>query len=239
MDKDKKIPPVRKAGHPATMQNSDALQRQAEELIHTANLFQSTFENASIPMALGFENGTFARTNAAFDRMMGYGSGELIGVHRSAITPEEDVAENEERYRRLEEDGLPNLYYEKRYVRKDGQVIWVEMDVSFIRDEDGTARLSVIVARDITERKKMEEALRESEDKYHSLLEHAYDAMVIADFEGNLLELNKKAEDLLGYAKDELSGINISKIHPEEEQGRILRAFREMVEGKTDSLSDT
>jgi len=239
MDKDQKIPPVRKAGHPATMQNSDALQRQVEELMHTANLFQSTFENASIPMALGFENGTFARTNAAFDRMMGYGPGELIGVHRSTITPEEDVAENEELYRRLEEDGLPNLYYEKRCVRKDGQVIWVEMDVSFIRDKDGTARLSVIVARDITERKKMEEELRESEDKYRSLLEHAYDAMVIADFEGNILELNKKAEDLLGYAKDELSGINISKIHPEEEQGRILRAFREMVEGKTDFLSDT
>ena len=239
MDKDRKIPPIHKDGRPAATQNNDTLSRQTEELMYSAKLFQSTFENASIPMALGLEDGTFARTNAAFDRMIGYGPGELVGVHRSAITPAEDVAANEERYRRLLEGGLPNLHYEKRYVRKDGRVIWIEMDVSFIRDKNGIATLSVIVARDITERKRMEEALRESEDKYRSLLEHAYDAIMISDFEGNLLELNKKAEDLLGYAKEELSRANISKIHPEEEQGRILRSFRQMVEGKAHFLSDT
>jgi PAS domain S-box-containing protein len=149
------------------------------------------------------------------------------------------MGEDEERYRRCVESGLPDLSYEKRYVRKDGRVIWVEMNVSFIKDADGNAWFSTIIARDITQRKQMEEALRESEEKYRSFLKHAYDAIIIADVDGNLLELNEKAEELLCYTKEELIGTNISKIHPEGELGRILPAFREMVEGKTHSLFDT
>ena len=79
----------------------------------------------------------------------------------------------------------------------------------------------------------------ESEEKYRSLLEHAYDAIIIADFEGNLLEVNKKAEELLGCTREELLGTNFSKLHPGEELGRVMPAFREMVEGKTHSLLDT
>jgi PAS domain S-box-containing protein len=240
MDENQKIPPVSSHDQkPVTVQKNSNLRRQAEELIFSEDLFRSTFEWASMGMALGVCDGTFARTNAAFDRMMGYEPGELIGVHRSAVTPPEDVAENEERYRQFLETGLPSLTYEKRYVRKDGRVIWVDVNVSFVRDADGNARFSIIMARDITQHKEMEEVLRESEEKYRSLLEHAYDAIMIADFDGNLLELNKKAEELLSYTKEELIGTNISKIHPEEELGRILCAFREMVEGKTHSLFDT
>jgi PAS domain S-box-containing protein len=171
--------------------------------------------------------------------MMGYEPGELIGVHRSVLTPPEDVVENEERYRQFLETGLTSLSSEKRYMRKDGRVIWVDMNVSFIRDAYGAARLSIIIARDITEHKQMEEAMLESEEKYHSILEHAYDAIIIADFEGNLLEVNKKAEELLNCTKEELLGTNFSKLHPEEELGRVLPAFREMVEGKIHSLLDT
>ena len=240
MDKDQKIPPVSNPGQKSvTMQKNGALNRQAEELIHSEELFRNTFEYASIGMALEIPDGTFVRTNAAFDRMMGYEPGELIGVHRSVVTPPEDVVENEERYRQFLETGLPSMSYEKRYMRKDGRVIWVDMNVSFIRDADGNARFSIIMARDITEHKQMEVALRESEEKYRSLLEHAYDAIIIADFEGNLLEVNKKAEELLSYTKEELLGTNFSKLHPEEEFGRVLPAFREMVEGKTHSLLDT
>ena len=202
MDKDQKIPHVSNPSQKSvTMQENGALNRQSEELIHSEELFRNTFVYASVGMALGVSDGTFVRTNAAFDRMMGYEPGELIGVHRSVLSPPEDVVENEERYRQFLETGLIRLSYEKRYMRKDGRIIWVDMNVSFIRDADGAARLSIIIARDITEHKQMEEAMLESEEKYRSLLEHAYDAIIIADFEGNLLEVNKKAEELLGCTK--------------------------------------
>lgn len=238
MSRDQKSSPVSKPDQPVTIQKTSFFSEQFKDLINSEELFRDTFENASMAIALGVLDGTFARTNASFDRMVGYEPGELIGVHRSAITHPEDVIENEERYRQLLETGLPSVSYEKRYVCKDGRIIWVEMNVSFVRDGDGTARFFIIMTREITERKQMQEALRESEDKYRSLLQHAYDAILIADIEGNLLEVNKKAEDLLGYAKEELVGARISKIHPKKEHKKILRAFREIVEGKTASLPD-
>jgi PAS domain S-box-containing protein len=141
MDEKQKIPPVSNHGQRSTtIQTNDDLYREAEELLLDEELFRKTFKCSSTGIALGVCDGTFARTNAGFDRMMGYEAGELIGVHRSTVTPPEDVVENEERYRRLIEAGLPSLTYEKRYVRKDGCVIWVDMNVSFIRDADGNAR---------------------------------------------------------------------------------------------------
>lgn len=224
---------------PPTAEETGALHRQTEELLLSETLFQYVFQHASIGIALGLPDGTFARTNPAFDNMMGYKPGELIGMHRSAVTPPEDIAPNEERYRRFRETGEPTLSYEKRYLCKDGRIIWVDVTVSFIRDGDGNAGLSIITSRDISERKQMEQAVHESEEKYRSLLEHAHDAIMIADFEGNLLEVNKRAEELLGYTKEELVGTNISKIHPEEELGRILYTFNQMVQGKTHTLLDT
>ena len=82
------------------------------------------------------------------------------------------------------------------------------------------------MARDITEHKQMEIALRESEEKYRSILEHAYDAIIIADFEGNLLEVNKKAEELLDCTKEELLGTNFSKLHPGEELWKGIACFQ-------------
>ena len=157
---------------------AEEARRQSEEFLRT------TFEYASVGMAIGVPDGTFVRTNAAFDNMLGYEPGELTGVHRSAITPPDDVAHNEERYRRFLASGMPSFAFEKRYVRKDGRVIWVNMNVSFMRDADGEAKFSIIMAQDITERKRAEEALQKAHDELElrveertAELQQAYDQL--------------------------------------------------------------
>jgi PAS domain S-box-containing protein len=206
MDEKQKIPPVGNHGQrPATMQTNGYLHREAEDWILDEDLFQNTFECASMGMALGVRDGTFARTNAAFDRMMGYEAGELIGVHRSTVTPPEDVVENEEQCRRLIEAGLPSLTCEKRYVRKDGCVIWVDMNVSFIRDADGNARFSIIITRDITEHKKMEESLKESEQRFRALSEASLEAIVFIE-DGVIVDANDALSRLFGYEGEDLRG---------------------------------
>lgn len=69
---------------------------------------------------------------------------------------------------------------------------------------------------------------RQIEEKYRTLLDNASDAILLADVKGNLLEGNKKAEELLGYTRKELLGINISQIHPQEEWARISKTFKEI-----------
>jgi len=79
----------------------------------------------------------------------------------------------------------------------------------------------------IEERKKAVEVLRESEEKYRALMNDAGDAILLADTEGNLVEVNKKAEELLGYTKKELLNMHITQIHPKEELDRAIAAFKE------------
>jgi len=209
MDQDQKIPPDSHCGQkPASMRKKGALHRQAEELRRSEEFFRNTFEYASIGMAIGVPDGTFARTNAAFDRIMGYEPGELIGVHRSAVTPPEDVVEIEERYRRFLETGLPSLAYERRYVRKDGRVILVDMNVSFIRDTDGNAKFSIIMARDITDGRRAEE----ERVRLATAVEETAEGISIVALDNTVLYVNPAWCHITGYSREEVVGHSIDNI---------------------------
>jgi PAS domain S-box-containing protein len=101
--------------------------------------------------------------------------------------------------------------------------------------KNNLTRLVPAIERELKEaetrgkKKEVEEALRASEEKYRSLLDNASDAIFLADVEGNLLEINKKAKELLGYSKEEISGIHISRIHPAEVFEKIKDTFNEIV----------
>ena len=90
----------------------------------------------------------------------------------------------------------------------------------------------------ITERRQAEDALKESEEKYRALMNDAGDAILLADTEGNLVEVNTKAEKLLGYTKKEILNMHFTQIHPKEELDRTIGAFKEIVPKKSVFLSD-
>jgi PAS domain S-box-containing protein len=96
----------------------------------------------------------------------------------------------------------------------------------------------LITATDITESKYAEEALRKSEKKYHALLEDASDAIVLTDEHGNILEVNKKAEELMGYTRKELLQMHYTQLHPMIAQERTIDAFEKIVEQGHDTLQD-
>ena len=91
----------------------------------------------------------------------------------------------------------------------------------------------------IMERIQAVESLHESEEKFRALLDNAADAILIADMEGIFLEVNKSAEDLLGYTKKELLGMKAAWIHPEEELEKVMHVFQEIATGKSNSCYDT
>jgi PAS domain S-box-containing protein len=86
----------------------------------------------------------------------------------------------------------------------------------------------------IIKHKRMDEALRDSEEKYHSAMDNAGDMILLMDLDGNILEANKKAEEVLGYTKEELAAKHYSTIHPSDEFDRTSAAFSEIIlKGRT------
>jgi PAS domain S-box-containing protein len=95
----------------------------------------------------------------------------------------------------------------------------------------------LVTVIDISERKHAEEVLKTSEQKYRGLMENASDAILLSDTQGNIVEANRKAAELLGYAIEELLQMHYTQLHPMPELERTIAAFKEIIKKNTGHLS--
>ena len=180
-----------------------------EALSDSERRFRTTFASAAIAMALDDEQGRLIETNATFQKMFGYSAQELEGMTFWELTHPEDINRGWKLFKELVQGKRDSFYLEKRYYRQDGTLLWGSVNVSAIRNEDGSFRHTVAMIEDITERKRADEALRESESKYRELFESAYDIICLVDGEGNIVDINRRGELLTGYSRAELRQMNL------------------------------
>jgi|GEM_PF-143923 len=134
----------------------------------------------------------------------------------------------------LERDGKPGvdpdrtIIMETEYYHKDGSRIWLESMVSAIRAENGGIIGLHGVSRDINERKKAEEALRRSEEKYRTILESMDEAYFELDLKGNYTFVNESQCRFMGYTRDELVGMNYRSYVSPETAARAYQVFNEI-----------
>ncbi len=112
---------------------------------------------------------------------------------------------------------------------KDGSTVWTETMFSILRDEKGSITGFIGITRDISERKKAEEALRLSEEKFRNLFETSRDLLYISTLDGRMLEYNKSAKDFLGYTDEELLKMNMQEhyAYPEERERFVRKVLDE------------
>jgi len=138
--------------------------RMEEALLKSYEEFRAMFEMASIGMAqCDPQTGQWLRVNQKMCRITGYTAAELLEMHVPEITHPEDRQMDFEEFQRVVRGELPSYHLEKRYVRKDGTVAWVNVNMTVIRDAAGKPGRTMATIEDITERRKTEDALRESE----------------------------------------------------------------------------
>jgi PAS domain S-box-containing protein len=182
------------------------------------------------------QTGRIEEANPYLADLLGYASKDIQGLHLWEIGAFRNPGLIKEALGEMQRKGY--LRYESVPLKtKDGRPIEVEF-AGNIYEVDGTSVIQFNI-RDITARKQAETAVKESEEKYRALMDNASDGIVINDLEGNILEVNKKMEVLLGYTKEELLGMNFLRIHPPEEHEIVTHNFRERVEGKPVRLSRT
>src|SRR5215467_4985150 len=134
------------------------------ELRDSEERFRGTFENAAVGITHNDSAGRFLRVNGTYCAIVGYPREELLQKTFQDITHPDDRAGNVEPYRALLRGDSPILGLQKRYVRKDGSNVWVELSASLQRDAAGQPAYVIAVAQDISERKRLDGELREAKE---------------------------------------------------------------------------
>jgi PAS domain S-box-containing protein len=194
------------------------------ELQKSEKLFKTTFENASVAMTLTSLNGELLRVNHAFCDLTGYTEQELKGMKFLQLTFPDDLEENLKGFEKLKRGEIETFRMEKRYFRRNGKTIWVDMSAAIVEDESGKANYIITNIQDINERKEAEQTIKESERKYKELVNNTRSIIIKQDTEGIITFINEYAQNLFGYREDEIIGKKaIGIIVPEiESTGRDL-----------------
>jgi len=181
-------------------------EKAEEELRESEERFRSLFESIQDPVGIFVgREGRLIDYNAAFKKSSGYTDEELEGKVFLDFVHPDDRALVLEKYRtEYSEEEFP-LVYEIRGVNKKEETLPLELSVSTYKRKGKVIGIEVI-HRDLTERKKAEQALKESEERLRILFENAPDALYVNDLRGHFIDGNKAAEGLTGYQKDELIG---------------------------------
>ncbi|MGD8237400.1 MAG: PAS domain S-box protein [Armatimonadota bacterium] len=193
--------------------------RRAEEALRESEeRFRTVFDEGPLGMVLFDLDGTISRVNSAFARMLGYSQEELTGRTAGDVTHPDDLDGSMRRRNQLLSGETDLVQAEKRYVSKSGDTVWAGITASVIRRDAGRPVYGLGMIEDITERRRAEEALRESEERYRLLFENLYDAAFLGDAEaGVILETNRQGEVLLGATRDEIVGMHHLELHPPED----------------------
>ena len=127
------------------------------------------------------------------------------------ITHPDDLAASIDAFTALWQGESPTFGLEKRYVRKDGSLVWVDLFASLQRDAAGKPAYDIAIINDISERKQLEEELRASEERRRLILDNAHDAFVAMSADGLIAEWNRQAEITFGWPRAEAVGRVLSE----------------------------
>ncbi|HTP41021.1 MAG TPA: PAS domain S-box protein, partial [Nitrospiria bacterium] len=155
--------------------------KRAEEALQVSEeRFRASFKNARIGMALvDHRSGRFVETNRAFSLITGYAEEELKELTFNDITHPDDRSGNRILYQELIEGKREEMTVEKRYVKKDGSLVWVNLSVGVIRDGQGHVKHTIGLIVDISQRKQAEAALREHAERMQLLSRQLVEAQEV------------------------------------------------------------
>ncbi len=183
-------------------------QKKAEEdLQESEHQFRAIFDLASVGIAqVDSRDGRIIRFNDKYREITGYTAEELRTKNFLELTHPDDRRQDWELFANAVRNKKPYYFNEKRYVRKDGSVVWVRINASFIRGKGGRPLRTVSVCEDITERKLADEALHRREQEFRALAENSPD--IVARYDRNLrvLYVNPAIEKDRGVRREEIIG---------------------------------
>lgn len=187
------------------------------------------FERSFIGMSIVSLDGRWLKVNPYLCRMLGYSNDELLQKKFNDITHPEDKDIGTLQANLLVSGEIEHFEIEKRYIHKDGKIIYTLLNSALIKDEQGVPKYFISQTKDISELKRSVEALRLSEEKFRSIFEKAPIGIAHFNSEGNITAFNKVLMDILGASKEKISSVKTNTDVKDEKQ---LAALKEALAGR-------
>jgi PAS domain S-box-containing protein/putative nucleotidyltransferase with HDIG domain len=209
--------------------------KRAEDILRKSEArFRSYFELPLIGISITSPEKGWIEVNNRLSDILGYSVQELKGMSWSELTYPEDLDADVEQFNRVLAGEIDSYVIDKRFVRKDGEIIWISLAAGCVRKQDGSVDYFVALLEDISVRKRAEEALRENEEKYRTILEDMDDVYFEVDIKGNITFVNRSTSKMSGYSKEELIGMSFKKISVPDVIELVMQYFGEIFQtGKT------
>ncbi len=175
-----------------------------------------TFNTTVVGFATLTPEGNFVDFNDAYCRIVGYSRQELLKLNSDLLTHPDFIEETRRLVAQLLAGEVPDFTVEKIYIRRDGTEIWVQNSVSIVRDENGDPQHLIEICQDITDRKRSEKALQESNQRYQTLVEISPYAIFV-NKDGRIVFANNECVRLLGAGSLEqvIGRPNFDFLHPD------------------------
>ncbi len=194
------------------------------------NLFNAMFQQSAIAMAIVRINGKFIYVNDALCELTGYKKEELINETNAIFTQPEDLTIQQVNTKKLIKGEIPFYQMEKRYIHKQGHIVWGLLSVNLILDDYDVPTYVICQVQNITEKKEMERRLLDSEKKYRLIAENSSDRIVTLDLQGKYKYFSPSVQLQLGYESEELYGIGPVNLIHENDQAFFNNSLKAVVE---------
>ncbi|MEF3697978.1 PAS domain S-box protein [Desulfolutivibrio sp.] len=184
-----------------------------QALRESEKYFRSAFENANDGVCLVSPDGFMRQVNTRMSEIFGYSREELERMSVNDIAYSEDKSISPSFIKKSISGNATNFVFEKRYIHKNGQLLWGRVSSSMITDHLGNPKYFISHVQDITQRVMAEKALRESEQRYRNSFEGFESIKLIIDPDTcAILDANGAAEDFYGYSRERLKSMFLCDI---------------------------
>ena len=204
-----------------------SLHEESSKLSLSEERYRTLIENALEGVWIIDAKANTTYVNPSMAEMLGYDKEELLGMHLFSFLDEKGVEEAKKNLNRRERGIEESLDVE--FIRKDGERIFTLLSTSPIYDSEGNYQGSIAFVSDITERRKVEDALRVNQERLHAFMESAPVTLTIYDSDLNYVDVNQNLLDLYGYTRDFLIGRNMEDLHPDSAEAGRSKLYREVI----------
>ena len=210
-------------------QNTASLSKEAKESLHQSvekyRTILETIQESYFEVDL---TGNFTFFNDSLCHLSGYSKEELLGMNSRQFTSKETAKEVFHVFNKIYNTGEPSKAFDWQMTSKNGVKRYVEASASLLKDSSGNPTGFKGIIRDITERKKAEESLKQSEEKYRTILENIEDGYYEVDLDGNFTFFNDSMCRIAGCTKEELVGINYGEFLDKENSKKLFQVFNKV-----------